>query len=101
MIEPSNHVWFKERSTMSSITLHNLPSSLYGLLKQKAQNEGKSLNRTIQDLLSESLGLGGKPARRGKKDVYDEMCGAMPMEERTRMEESEKEFEATHDEDWL
>ena len=86
---------------MHSTTLHNLNDALYALLKQKARKEGKSLNRTIQDLLLESLGLGGKPARRGKKDVYDEMCGAMPMEERTRMEESEKEFEATHDEDWL
>jgi hypothetical protein len=85
---------------MSSITLHNLEESLYALLKQKARKEGKSLNRTIQELLTESLGLKRKAAKGGKKDVYTELCGAMSREELKKMEEAEKEFEVIEERDW-
>ena len=86
---------------MSSITLHNLEDSLYALLKQKARKEGKSLNRTIQELLAESVGLKRKAGKSGKKkDVYAELCGAMSAEELKKMEEAEKEFEVIEETDW-
>ena len=67
---------------MSSITLHNLEESLYALLKQKARKEGKSLNRTIQELLAESLGPKGEARKsRKRKDVYAELCGSTSPEE--------------------
>ena len=85
---------------MSSITLHNLEDSLDALLRQKARKEGKSLNRTIQELLAESVGLKGKVRKSGKKDVYAELCGAMSPEELKKMEEAEKEFEVIEEKDW-
>jgi len=86
---------------MSSITLHNLEDSLYTLLKQKARKEGKSLNRTIQELLTESVGLRGKAGKSGrKKDVYAELCGSMSPEELKKMEEAEEEFEVIEEKDW-
>jgi hypothetical protein len=86
---------------MGSITLHNIEDSLYALLKQRAHKEGKSLNRTIQALLAESVGLKEKAVKRGKKrDVYDELCGAMSAQELARMEEAEKEFEVIDEMDW-
>jgi hypothetical protein len=85
---------------MSSITLHNLEDSLYALLKQKARKEGKSLNRTIQELLTESVGLKRKAEKSGKKDVYTELCGSMSPEELKKMEEAEEEFEAIEEKDW-
>ena len=86
---------------MSSITLHNLKDSLYTLLKQKARKEGKSLNRTIQELLTESVGLKGKAEKDDKKkDIYTELCGAMSPEEFEKMAEAEKEFEMIEEKDW-
>lgn len=85
---------------MNSITLHNIPSSLYGLLKQKARRDGKSLNRTIQGLLAEALGLHGDKGGRARRDVYDEICGSLPAEEMARMLEAEKDFEKIDPEDW-
>ena len=85
---------------MSSITLHNLEDSLYALLKQKARKEGKSLNRTIQELLTESVGLKRKAEKSGKKDVYTELCGSMSAEELKKMEEAEEEFEVIEEKDW-
>jgi hypothetical protein len=86
---------------MSSITLHNIEDSLYALLKQKARKEGKSLNRTIQELLTESVGLKRKAEKSGrKKDIYTELCGAMNREELKIMKEAEKEFEVIEEKDW-
>jgi hypothetical protein len=85
---------------MSSITLHNLEDSLYALLKQKARNEGKSLNRTIQEMLTESVGPQRKAGKSRKKDVYAELCGAVSPEELKKMKEAEKEFEVIDEKDW-
>jgi hypothetical protein len=85
---------------MSSITLHNLDVSLYALIKNKARKEGKSLNRTIQEMLAESAGMKGRNGKSGKKDIYAELCGAVSQEELKKMERSEQEFEAVDDKDW-
>jgi hypothetical protein len=86
---------------MGSITLHNMEDSLYALLKQRARKEGKSLNRTIQALLAESVGLKEKTGKsRKKKDVYDELCGTMSPKELAQMEAAEKEFEVIDEMDW-
>lgn len=86
---------------MSSITLHNLEDSLYALLKQKARKEGKSLNRTIQELLTESVGMKRKAEKSGKrKDIYTELCGAVSAGELKTMQEAEKEFEVIEEKDW-
>ena len=53
---------------------------------------GKSLNRTIQELLAESVGPKRNAGKSGKKDVYAELCGAVPAEELKKMVEAEKEF---------
>lgn len=86
---------------MNSITLHKMPSPLYGLLKQKARREGRSMNRTIQDLLSEALGLSATQRPGHAKDVYEETCGSMPADECRRMLEAEGDFERIDPEDWL
>ena len=86
---------------MSSITLHNLEDSLYAMLKKKARKEGKSMNRAIQELLAESVGLKKKSEKSGnRKDEYAELCGAMSREELRRMEDAEKEFEVIDERDW-
>ena len=85
---------------MSSITLHDLDDSLYAVLRKKAGKEGKSMNRTIKDLLEESLGLKRNTADRGKS-AYARLCGAMPAEEADRLRRYEREELETIDEgDW-
>lgn len=47
------------------------------------------------------MGLKGKVGENGKKkDVYEELCGAMSYEELKKMEEAEKEFDAVEEKDW-
>ena len=91
----------QRRPALGSITLHNLDDSLYALLKQKARKDGKSLNRTIQELLRESVGLKRHAEKSGKrKDIYTELCGAVSPAELRKMEEAEKEFEVIEEKDW-
>ncbi len=83
----------------------NHPAQPRGFPSCAAQAKGpqgrKSLNRTIQELLTESVGLKGKVGENGKKkDVYEELCGAMSYEELKKMEEAEKEFDAVEEKDW-
>jgi hypothetical protein len=85
---------------MSSITLHNLDDSLYMLLKKKAREQGTSLNRTIQEMLAESIGVKKQNGKGGKKDAYAKLCGALPPEELANLEAAEKEFEVIEDGDW-
>jgi hypothetical protein len=101
MLEPLNHHPVQWRFFMSSITLHDLDDSLYAMLKEKANKEGISMNRTIKNLLEESLGLLRNDANR-KRSVYAELCGAMPAEEADRLRRYEQdELEAVDAEDWL
>jgi hypothetical protein len=56
---------------MKSITIHNLDEPLDTLIREKARNEGLSLNNTIKKLLAESLGLSPKKDEERKKDFLD------------------------------
>jgi hypothetical protein len=56
---------------MKSITIHNLDDPLDRLIREKAKNEGLSLNITIKNLLAEALGLSPKQGEERKKDFLD------------------------------
>lgn len=56
---------------MKSITIHNLDEPLDRLIREKAKNQGLSLNNTIKNLLAEALGLSPKQGEERKKDFLD------------------------------
>lgn len=62
---------------MESLTIH-LDDALAQLIRKKAAAEGKSLNKTINDVLKEALGL--QPTSR-RADFLDQ-CGAWSAAER-------------------
>ena len=82
---------------MSSITIHNLDKQLDILLRKKAKEEGKSLNKTIQDLLRQSLNLGKAP----KLDkAFQEFCGIWSEKDRKEFEEAISDMENVDPGDW-
>jgi hypothetical protein len=72
---------------MKAITIRGIDASVSEKLKQTAQKEGKSVNRFILELISQSMGEGkkNKPIRRHKdldnlfgkwsKDEFDRIQG--------------------------
>lgn len=84
---------------MKSITIHNIDENLHKLVQEKAGAEGLSLNKTIQALLEEALGV--KPKNLGKHyDEFKEFCGIWSEEDGLDFEEQTREFCQVHTEDW-
>ena len=68
---------------MESLTIH-MDDALAQLIRKKAAAEGKSLNKTINGVLKEALGL--QPTNH-RADFLDQ-CGAWSTEERTAFDAS-------------
>lgn len=59
---------------MKSITIHNLDDPLDSLIRERAKQDGVSLNTTIKKLLREALGLSA-PLLQDRAEVFQEFCG--------------------------
>ena len=66
---------------MESLTIH-MDDALAQLIRKKAAAEGKSLNKTINGVLKEALGL--QPTNH-RADFLDQ-CGVWSAEERTEFD---------------
>lgn len=84
---------------MKSITIHNLDEPLNALLREKARQQGTSLNKTIKSLLEDSLGIapGKRPAHR---DDFLDLCGIWSPDEVAQFEKTQGDFATIDPEDW-
>ncbi len=81
---------------MKSITIHNLDDKLDKLLKEKAAQDGTSINKTIKELLQQCLGI----SRKQKKSDFSEFSGVWTRKEFEEFEDSTKGFEKVDSRDW-
>lgn len=65
---------------MTAITLRNIPRELQVAIRRKAQNEGLSLNKAVQALLAEAVGL-RRTERKVLFDDLDHLAGSWSREE--------------------
>jgi hypothetical protein len=84
---------------MKSITIHNLDDPLNTLIREKAKNEGLSLNSTIKKLLAEALGLSLKKGEGCGKDFLD-LFVVWSNEEVKEFNKQVGDFEKIDREDW-
>lgn len=83
---------------MKSITIHGLDETMDKLIRQKAQSHEMSLNKTIKELLRESLGISKKHA---KKNRFDKFYGIWSKKEGDEFDKIiEEEFETIDEEEW-
>ena len=82
---------------MKSITVHGMDEELDRRLRDKAEAEGKSLNKTIKGLLEESLGV--RPAR-NRREEFRELFGSWSTEEREQFDRATEDFGVVNAEDW-
>jgi len=52
-----SQIQVKEENSIKTLTIRNLPTSVAHALEHERRRRGKSLNRTVIDLLSEGLGV--------------------------------------------
>ena len=82
---------------MSQITLRDIPQELDRRLRELAQAQNKSLNKTIIQVLVESLHLGDG---RDRKRNLSDLAGTWSDEEAEEFETNTRIFERLDEEMW-
>lgn len=83
---------------MKSITLHKIDDRTVDLIEQRSKEWGLSLNRTIQKLLHESLGI--KPTEQPKQDEFGEFFGIWSEEDFQEFEKNTLDSRQIDSSDW-
>ena len=86
-------------SMMKSITLHNLDDQLALKIEEIARNEGTSLNKTIQKLLRQSLGLSKAP-QQTNKEAFMDLFGVWNDEDYQEFHGNIGDLEKFNPDDW-
>jgi plasmid stability protein len=83
---------------MSSLTIHNLDSDLEISLRKTAKENHESLNKTIQKLLRQALGLTNKP--NDHKNDFKDLFGKWSKKDLKIFEDAISDFEQIDLKDW-
>ena len=84
---------------MKSITIHDLGEELDRHIREKARQDQTSLNKTIKNLLAQSLGLTKDETQMRRKEFLD-LHGVWTESDQTEFEDAVSDFETIHEEDW-
>lgn len=84
---------------MKSITIHGLDEELDKEIREKAQKQGISLNKTIKKLLKKALGL-KSPSEPDHKDEFEDLFGVWSKENFEEFTESSKDFNIVDRGNW-
>ncbi len=83
---------------MKSISIHGLDKEAARLLKKRADSSGRSVNKTVKEIIETGLGLGpGKPDRRAD---FQDLCGIWTAEEERRFRDAIKDLETADPGEW-
>lgn len=84
---------------MKSITIHGLEDPLDARIRERASQQGLSLNKTIKKLLKASLGLEPTPPR-DYRETFADLCGVWTREDEADFNLRTKDLSAVDPEDW-
>jgi len=83
---------------MSSITIHGLEDPLDSLIREKARQQGISLNKVIKQLLAESFGLSQNNSPPGNN--FADLSGVWSPEDLEEFIRNTAEFSRIDPRDW-
>ena len=82
-----------------SITIHDLDESTAKLIEDRAKSKGRSLNKTIQALLEQALGVKPSVTAAHLAD-FSEFLGKWKASDVAAFERATKNLRRIDDEDW-
>ena len=82
---------------MKSITIHGIDDELAGKLTDYAKEKNTSLNKSIKELLSRSLGL---PPHKKKYADFSKFCGVWSAAEAAAFDANTADLENIDEKDW-
>lgn len=83
---------------MKSISVHGVSKETVDLLRQRAKNEGRSVNNVMKELIDQSLGLGSGKA--DNRTAFVEFCGVWTEEEAKAFLDAIDDLERIDEADW-
>lgn len=83
---------------MRSITIHGLEDPLDSLIEERARKQGTSLNKTIKQLLAESLGVSEKPTHHNRD--FEDLFGIWTAEDLEEFSQKNEGFSTIDPKDW-
>lgn len=84
---------------MKSITIHGLDDELDREIREKAKNQGASLNKTIKRLLKKALGL-KSPTEPDYRSEFTDLFGVWSEEDYREFTESTEDFSVVEPGEW-
>jgi hypothetical protein len=84
---------------MKSLTIHGLDEQLAALIKQKASEDGLSLNKEIKKLLELSLGLRERESM-AHRDEFQQFLGVWTPMEEAEFRATQVDFNKVDTSDW-
>lgn len=82
---------------MKTLTIRNVPKRLADALNRERRKRDASLNSTVLDVLSRSLGVSDTPSRR---NGLAELAGTWTAEEQRQFDAAVAPFETVDDDMW-
>ena len=84
---------------MKSITIHHLDTAVAKMIEAKAKSAGQSINKTVKEMLEQSLGL--RPSAENRHaDDFAEFFGVWKLSDLQRFERLTSGFRQVDNEDW-
>ena len=83
---------------MKTFTIHGVDDETEKLVKKRAKDEGRSVNKVVKDLIGQSLGL-GEPRKDNRKEFAD-LCGVWTEAEAADFLGSVGDMGEVDKEDW-
>lgn len=83
---------------MKSISIHGLNKEAADRLRKRAQTAGKSVNKTVKEILEKALGVA--PAPKDHREDFIEFLGIWTKEESKKFHEAVEDMEKVDPGEW-
>jgi hypothetical protein len=84
---------------MKAITIHGIEDPVWVLLKERAKEQGASVNATVKAILEQALGVKRVPQQPHRHD-FEEFCGIWGQQEYDQFREATADDRSVNPEDW-
>lgn len=83
---------------MKSISVHGIDDEIEKKIGERAKAEGKSVNKTVKELIAKALGLGDKPP--DNRAMFEDLSGVWTEAEAAEFLEHVADLEVVDEKDW-
>ena len=83
---------------MKSISVHGIDDEIEKKIGERAKAEGKSVNKTVKELIAKALGLGDKPP--DNRAMFEDLSGVCTEAEAAEFLEHVADLEVVDEKDW-